>query len=82
MRTTLNLSDALASEARARAAIEGKTFTSFIEEALRERLAKPDASAPASPLPTFGDGAHRLLIDLDDADSLWAVLDEPEARDS
>jgi hypothetical protein len=78
MRTTLNLSDALASEARARAAAEGQTLTSFIEEALRDRLAKLASSEPTAPLPTFGDPrTSRFLVDIDDRDALWATLDEP-----
>lgn len=77
MRTTLNLSEALAAEAKARAAAEGRTFTSFIEEALREHLAKLETSAPVEPLPTFGDpGTSRFLIDIDDRDALWEALDE------
>lgn len=78
MRTTLNLSDALAGEARARAAAAGMTLTSFIEEALRDRLAKLDAAEPGAPLPTFGDPrTSRFLVDIDDRDALWSALDEP-----
>ncbi len=80
MRTTLNLSDALAAEAKARAAAEGQTLTSFIEEALRDRLAKLEAAAP-EPLPTFGDPqTSRFLVDIDDRDALWGVLDEGIAQ--
>lgn len=76
MRTTLNISDALASEARAAAAAEGRTLTSFIEEALRDRLARR-TNDPVAPLPTFGDrSTSRFLIDIDDRDALWAALDE------
>jgi hypothetical protein len=39
MRTTLDLSDALLRGAKRRAAEEGRTLTSVIEEALREYLA-------------------------------------------
>lgn len=77
MRTTLNLSDALAREAKERAAAEGRTLTSFIEEALRERLRAPRPVADPAPLPTFGDPhSSTFLIDIDDKDSLWAVLDD------
>lgn len=77
MRTTLNLSEALASEAKARAAAEGRTLTSFIEEALRDRLAKEEPATPRQPLPTFGNRhTSRFLVDIDDRDALWDVLDE------
>ncbi|WP_226531218.1 CopG family transcriptional regulator [Microbacterium paraoxydans] len=81
MRTTLNLSEALAAEAKARAAAEGRTFTSFIEEALREHLAKRPAAAPVEPLPTFGDPrTSQFLVDIDDRDALWGALDEGPIR--
>ncbi|MFT4135016.1 ribbon-helix-helix protein, CopG family [Microbacterium sp.] len=76
MRTTLNLSDALASEVKARAAAEGRTLTSFIEEALRDRLRRQTPESPHMPLPTFGDpGTSRFLVDIDDRDALWDALD-------
>ncbi len=81
MRTTLNLSDALAAEAKARAAAEGRTFTSFIEEALREHLAKRRPAATVEPLPTFGDPrTSRFLVDIDDRDALWEALEEAPIR--
>lgn len=81
MRTTLNLSEALAAEAKLRAASEGRTLTSFIEEALRDRLAKEAAPAPTQPLPTFGDpNSSRFLVDIDDRDALWEALDEVPTR--
>lgn len=76
MRTTLNLPDALAAAAKAQAAAEGQTFTSFLEQALRERLAAVQRASPVSPLPTFGDPAtSHFLIDIDDHDALWDALD-------
>lgn len=41
MRTTLNLDDGLMREARKKAAAEGRTLTSVIEEALRLLLRRP-----------------------------------------
>lgn len=77
MRTTLNLSDALAREAKSRARDEGTTLTSFIEEALRDRLRKEPPAAAGEPLPTFGDPASsRFLVDIDDKDALMDALDE------
>lgn len=76
MRTTLNISDALASEAKKRAIKEGRTLTSFIEEALRDRLARTEERSSTPPLPTFGDPkTSSFLIDIDDKDALWAALE-------
>lgn len=77
MRTTLNISDALASEAKARAAAEGRTLTSFIEEALRDRLRQHAQQAPHRPLPIFGEpGTSRFVVDIDDREALWNALDD------
>ncbi len=77
MRTTLNLSDALAAEAKARAAAEGRTLTSFIEEALRDRLRHQPRDVDPEPLPTFGDPlTSRFLVDLDDREAVWDALED------
>ena len=76
MRTTLNLSDALAREAKSRAASEGRTFTSFLEEALRERLARAESDTPPTPLPTYAPKTAGSLVDLDDKDAVWDALDK------
>lgn len=81
VRTTLNLSEALAVEAKARAAAEGRTLTSFIEEAVREHLAKLHPAVPIEPLPTFGDPhTSGFLVDIDDREALWEALDEAPSR--
>lgn len=76
MRTTLNLSDALAAEAKSRAAAEGTTFTSFIEAALREHLAR-HADAPTTvKLPTYGTpGTNAFLVNIDDKDAVLDAMD-------
>lgn len=78
MRTTINLPDALAAEAKARAAAEGRTFTSLVEEGLRAVLAHDyqDRGGPAEALPAFGDPTDRLLVDPADRDALWAALED------
>jgi hypothetical protein len=78
MRTTINLPDALAAQAKARAAAEGRTFTSLVEEGLRAVLFDnaPDSSSRPEPLPSFGDPKGRLCVDLADKEALWAALDE------
>lgn len=77
MRTTINLPDALAAEAKARAASEGRTFTSLVEEGLRSVLANdtPDRGGQLEALPAFGDPNDRLLVDPADREALWAALD-------
>lgn len=83
MRTTINLPDPLGAEAKARAAAEGRTFTSLVEEGLRSILAERgahSANASAQPLPAFGDPEERFLIDLTDRDALWSALDADGPR--
>jgi hypothetical protein len=79
VRTTINLPNALAEAAKARAAAEGKTFTSIVEEGLRVVLDRqPEASA--EPLPAYGDPEARPLVDISDRDALWAALDADSPR--
>ncbi|MGH3976384.1 MAG: hypothetical protein ACRDS9_24160 [Pseudonocardiaceae bacterium] len=79
MRTTINLPDALAEAAKAKAAAEGRTFTSVVEEGLRAVLAAEPAAAPVK-LPAYGDPDGRVLVDLLDREALWAALDADGAR--
>jgi hypothetical protein len=80
VRTTINLPEALAEAAKARAAAEGRTFTSLVEEGLRTVLQEHDAPPPSDPLPTYGDPDGRFLVDLTDRDAVWAALDADGAR--
>jgi hypothetical protein len=75
MRTTMNLPDSLLERARRRAEDEGRTVTSLVEEALRDLLSRPVERATVEPLPTDGIPHGRMLVDIDDKDALWAVLD-------
>lgn len=73
MRTTLNLPDALVEQAKRRAASQGRTLTSLIEEGLHAVLATaPDP--PAVELPAHGTGGGRVLVDLFDRDAVEAAL--------
>lgn len=74
MRTTLNLADALVEEAKERAATEGRTLTSLIEEGLRLVL---DIERPKRSirLPIHDDADDRVLVDILDRDALWETLD-------
>lgn len=75
MRTTINLPDALAEAAKAKAAAEGRTFTSLVEEGLRRVLADADDQVETAPLPAYGSTEGRFLVDPLDRDALWAALD-------
>jgi plasmid stability protein len=79
MRTTINLPDGLAEAAKQRAAEDGRTFTSLVEEGLRRVLAD-DETAPTEALPAYGDPAGRLLVDVAESAALWAVLDADGTR--
>lgn len=71
----MNLPDSLLERARRRAADEGRTVTSLMEEALRLLLSRPAGRPKVQPLPTDGLPNGRMLVDIDDKDALWAVLD-------
>lgn len=79
MRTTINLPDALAEAVRQRAAEEGRSFTSLVEQGLRSVL-EETAAGPDEPLPTYGTAGGRCLVDVADREELWAVLDGDGAR--
>jgi len=79
MRTTINLPDALAEAAKAKAAAEGRTFTSVVEEGLRAVLATELPTAAVT-LPAFGAADGKVLVDLADRGALWAALDADGAR--
>lgn len=78
MRTTMNLPDALLVEAKRRAASEGRTLTSLVEEALRARLSDLARRTGGSPnLPSWaGASAAGHLVDLRDKQAVWDALDD------
>ena len=79
MKTTLNLPDALFEAVKRRAADEGRTQTSVIEEAIRRLLSEVPPPVHR-PMPTYGEaGRNSLLVDLEDKDALNSVLDDDEA---
>ncbi len=79
MRTTINLPNALAEAAKSKAAAEGRTFTSVVEEGLRAVLeAAPPRERVA--LPAYGRPEGQVLVDLLDREALWAQLDADGAR--
>lgn len=82
VRTTLDLDEALVRAAKRRAAREGRTLTSLIEDGLRAVLAPPPPSPRAAvSLPTFGGDGPAPGVDLADPRSLRdAEYDEEDAR--
>ncbi len=79
MRTTLNISDALLTEAKQTAARTGRTLTQIIEDALRESLARRDASRTAPrtiKLTTFKGTGVAPGVNLDDSAGLRDLMDE------
>lgn len=80
VRTTINLPDGLFREAKARAAAEGRTFTSLVAEGLRCVLHGGRVPRRVEPLPAYGDPDDRMLVDILDRDALWAALDADGPR--
>lgn len=80
VRTTINLPDGLAEAAKQRAAAEGRTFTSVVEEGLRAVLAGRPADGAPPELPAYGDPGGRFLVDPADRSALWAALDVDGVR--
>jgi predicted transcriptional regulator len=77
MRTTIRLDDALMAEIKREAARTGRTITAFIDEALRESLARrrrPAATARFE-LPSFGGGRLLPGVDLDDSAALLDLME-------
>lgn len=81
MRTTINLPDGLAEQAKRRARASGRTFTSLVEDGLRRVLADDETTASApTELPTYGDPTARPLVDLADRDAVAEALDADGLR--
>ena len=75
MKTTVNLPNGLAQEAKQRAKATDRTFTSLIVEGLRLVLSEPEELPVVERLPVHGDPADRPLIDISDRDALAEVFD-------
>ena len=76
MRTTIRLDDQLLVDTKVAAADSGKTFTEFVSDALRERLARrrPQPKQERVTLPTF-KGALMPGVDLDDSAGLLDIME-------
>ena len=72
MKTTIQLDDQLLLEAQKHAAQTGRTLKAVIEDALREALARTEATRSQTrvPLKTFKGRGVQPGVDLDDTSSL------------
>jgi plasmid stability protein len=85
MRTTINLDDALLTEAKQVAARTGRSLTAVVEDALRQSLHRRDpATRQVVELPMFGEGGTQPGVDLDDSAALLDLMeqDDPPAGDA
>ena len=83
MRTTINISEQLYREAKARAATTSQTVSEVIEDAVREAL-RPKVSDPVSvaALPVFGGSGVLPGIDLADRGALLDQMDDGAGLDA
>jgi len=81
MRTTLRLNDRLLSEVKRTAMESGCTLTAFIEDALREALARRKTRRSRRPLGRKAVGGRGALpgVDLDDPARLRDLMDRRDA---
>jgi plasmid stability protein len=77
MRTTIRLDDDLLVSVKLAAARSGKSMTAVIEDALREMLARQQASAEHKPvrLTTVSGHGPQPGIDLDDSAALLSLME-------
>jgi hypothetical protein len=76
MRTTINISEQLYREAKARAASTSQTVSEVIEDAVREALRpKPQGDAMRDPLPVFGGQGLVPGVDLSSQEALVDTMD-------
>ena len=80
MRTTINLPDGLAEDAKRKARESGQTFTSLVIEGLRRVLNESSTPGAIERLPVHGSSSHRPLVDIADRDALAAALDADGRR--
>jgi hypothetical protein len=80
VRTTITLDDRLLADAKALAQQTGRTLTAVIEDALRERLARREATDAPTPtqLPTVAGNGLQPGVHLDDSAGLRELLDAPD----
>ena len=78
MRTTVQIDDRLLREAKRYAVQHGRTFTSVLEDSVRQFLGNPAPRKGVEPfrMVTFkGDGV-RPGVDLDDSAAIWDLTEK------
>ena len=75
MKTTLNLDDRLLREAKKRAAEEGRTLTSVVEEGLRSVLTEEASAEQYRFRPVTVRGTAPPAVDVDDHDALVEFME-------
>ena len=79
MRTTVDLPEDILSEAKERAAREGRSLSEIVGDAVRSSFARrPPADGGHVQLPTFGDGGLRAGVNLDDSAALLDLLEHDD----
>jgi Arc/MetJ family transcription regulator len=80
MRTTIKIDDRLLADAKAQAALSGRTLNQVVEDALRESLGRRDRAVrqQAVELPTFA-GRLQPGVDLDDSSALVDLMEGTDA---
>lgn len=79
MRTTVILPDELYRQAKTASQAAGRTFTSFLEQAIRRELAQSRVGPVDVHLaPPSGSREHRPLVDVNDKDAVQELLDEDD----
>ena len=83
MRTTINISEQVYREAKARAATTSQTVSEVIEDAVREALRpKPSDQASIAALPVFGGSGVLPGVDLADRAALLDAMDDGSPADA
>ena len=83
MRTTINISEQLYREAKARAAVTKQTVSEVIEDAVREALRpKPRVMSQQDALPVFGGGGVLPGVDVTSSSALRDRMDEGVSLDA
>ena len=80
MRTTINLPDGLAEEAKRHAIRSGCTFTSLVVEGLHRVLRDSTRSGRHEKLPSYGGSGGSVLVDLADKAAVAEALDADGVR--
>jgi hypothetical protein len=77
-RTTLDIDGTVLAELRERGAREGKSLGQLTSELLAVALAEPPAAPPTKPLRWITKDLGKPLVDLEDKDAVWAILDSDD----